>query len=64
MGISKGDKMTELRTYIVWGILALFLMVSIWGVLQLLQNTLFGGDASVSSPAGSYGGQEFSPFGP
>src|SRR3989344_1687727 len=26
-----------------WGILVLFVMVSIWGIIGLLQNTLFGG---------------------
>ena len=32
-----------LRTYVLWGILTIFIMISIWGILQLLQNTLFGG---------------------
>ena|SRR3989338_4791307 len=37
------DKSGEkLRMYFLWGILVLFVMVSIWGILQLLQNTLFG----------------------
>src|SRR3989338_4140991 len=30
------------RAYFVWGILVIFIMVSIWGILDLLQNTLFG----------------------
>ena len=30
------------RSYFVWGILVIFVMVSIWGILDLLQNTLFG----------------------
>lgn len=30
------------RAYFGWGILVLFVMVSIWGILNLLQNTLFG----------------------
>ncbi len=30
------------RAYFVWGILVIFVMVSIWGILDLLQNTLFG----------------------
>ena len=34
----------KLRAYFVWGILVIFVMVSIWGILRLLQNTLFGGD--------------------
>lgn len=32
----------KLRQYFFWGILVLFVMVSIWGILRLLQNTLFG----------------------
>ena len=30
------------RTRILWGILVLFVIVSIWGILRLLGNTLFG----------------------
>ena len=33
----------KLRAYFLWGILVLFVMVSIWGILRLLQATLFGG---------------------
>lgn len=32
------------KAYFVWGIIAIFVMVSIWGIIELLQNTLFGGD--------------------
>ena len=32
----------KLRQYFFWGLLVIFLMVSIWGILKLLQNTLFG----------------------
>ena len=40
-----GDEgMEKVRAYFFWGVIVLFLMVSIWGVLRLLQNTLFGGD--------------------
>lgn len=30
------------RAYFVWGVLILFVMVSIWGILRLLQNTFLG----------------------
>jgi hypothetical protein len=30
------------KNYIIWGVLALFVMISIWGIVSLLQNTLFG----------------------
>lgn len=32
------------KAYFLWGIIALFIMFSIWGIIQLLQNTLFGND--------------------
>ncbi len=32
----------KLKAYFFWGIIVLFVMVSIWGILNLLQNTLFG----------------------
>ncbi len=35
----------KLKAYFFWGIIVLFVMVSIWGILRLLQNTLFGGSA-------------------
>jgi hypothetical protein len=34
----------KLKNYFIWGIIVLFVMVSIWGILQILQDTLFGGD--------------------
>ena len=33
---------TALRQFLVWGVVILFVMVSIWGILNLLQQTLFG----------------------
>ncbi len=36
-----GEKM---KAYFFWGIIVLFVMVSIWGILRLLQDTLFGGN--------------------
>src|SRR3989338_11042555 len=33
----------KVRAYFLWGIIVLFIMVSIWGILRLLQATLFGG---------------------
>lgn len=32
-----------LRQRIVWGLIALFVMVSVWGIIGLVRNTLFGG---------------------
>lgn len=35
-------KTSDFRTQILWGIIALFVMFSVWGILTLLRNTLFG----------------------
>lgn len=29
------------RTHVLWGVLIIFVMVSIWGILRVLSNTLF-----------------------
>lgn len=39
------------KGFFIWGILILFVMVSIWGIIQLLQNTL-----GVKDPTGSGAG--------
>ncbi len=33
----------RLRAHFFWGLLAIFIMVSVWGILALVRNTLFGG---------------------
>lgn len=35
----------KLKNYFFWGIIVLFVMVSLWGILNILQNTLFGGNS-------------------
>ncbi|HTR18915.1 MAG TPA: hypothetical protein VMH91_02990 [Candidatus Paceibacterota bacterium] len=40
----KGEKGREnLRQQLIWGLLVIFFAVSIWGVVQLLQNTFLNG---------------------
>ena len=46
---SKESMSDKFRQQILWGIIALFVMFSVWGILALLRNTLFGGDASFDS---------------
>lgn len=41
-----------LREFVVWGVIILFVMVSIWGILNLLQQTLFG-SGGTSNPNGN-----------
>lgn len=36
------DGYAKVRAYFLWGIIILFVMVSIWGILKILQDTLFG----------------------
>lgn len=33
------------KAYILWGVIILFVMVSIWGILGILRDTVFSGDA-------------------
>ena len=42
----EGD-MARLRAHFFWGIIALFVMFSVWGILRLVSNTLFGGGGGV-----------------
>lgn len=37
----KGDK-AEGRSFMLWGIIALFVMTSVWGLVGILRGTLFG----------------------
>lgn len=45
-----------LREFLVWGVITLFVMVSIWGILALLQNTLFGYNGRLQSASEVGGG--------
>ena len=46
----EGDK-EKFKNYMVWGVIVLFVMVSIWGILRLLQSTLFGDSVSPTNGA-------------
>ncbi len=50
-----GDEKGEGRRIMIWGIIALFVMVSFFGIVRIVQNTFFGGSAG----GGSYGGGSF-----
>jgi hypothetical protein len=53
MNLFKGEKGYEhLRTQLLWGVFVLFLAVSIWGVVQLLQNSVFGQGTDVTNGTG------------
>jgi hypothetical protein len=56
-----GEGDTEvIRNYFLWGIIVLFLMVSIWGIVRLLQGTLFGGTGA-SNAATQQSAAQFMP---
>lgn len=48
----------KLRTYALYGIGIIFVMVSVWGIIQILQNSLFGGGGGGGTLAP---GQQFQP---
>src|SRR5262245_6101528 len=35
----------KFRNYFFWGVIVLFVMVSVWGIVYLVQNTLFGNNS-------------------
>ncbi|HWB34121.1 MAG TPA: hypothetical protein VG753_02290 [Candidatus Paceibacterota bacterium] len=43
------------RDAMVWGVIALFVLFSIWGILHIMQNTLLGAGSYSGSSAGSSG---------
>ena len=51
--ISQGEASGEdLKKNIFWGMFIIFLMVSIWGIIQFLQYSLFGGPPPSASSSG------------
>jgi uncharacterized sodium:solute symporter family permease YidK len=44
------DKQKEARGVMLYGIIALFVMVSVWGFVNLLGTTIFGDSAGVLTP--------------
>lgn len=42
--LNMGEEPETRKRFFLWGIIILFFMVSIWGILEMVQGTLFGGD--------------------
>jgi succinate dehydrogenase hydrophobic anchor subunit len=42
----------NLRKQLLWGILVIFVAVSIWGIVRLLQSSVFGGGADPTNGSG------------
>jgi hypothetical protein len=47
--IKSGEMRQGVTTQLIWGVVAIFVMVSVWGILSLLQATIFGLDSSAPS---------------
>lgn len=45
------EKRTAARGMIIFGIIALFVMVSVWGFVNILARTFFGSGQSAAAPA-------------
>ena len=58
--LSKGES-AQWRSHFVRGIIAIFVMVSIWGIVQILQNTVFSAGGGVGGSGG--GGSNCATFG-
>jgi|GEM_PF-1432119 len=43
VGGANEDSRSKGKKFMLWGILSLFVMVSVWGLVALLKNSLFGG---------------------
>jgi uncharacterized membrane protein YidH (DUF202 family) len=45
------DRQKEARGVMIWGIIAIFVMVSVWGLVGILNQTIFGANgSSVQAP--------------
>ncbi len=48
------EKASSGRTYIIWGLIGLFAMVAVWGVVRALVNTFGVGSTGVPGGPGSF----------
>ena len=48
--VQNEEEKSKAKTQMIWGIVAIFVMVSIWGLVGILINTFGTGGGSVSTP--------------
>lgn len=48
------NEVEKRKAYFFWGVIILFVMFSVFGILKILQNTLFGNEAIPTSGPGYY----------
>ncbi len=53
---SEGNNKEEGKRIMIWGIVALFVMSSVWGLVAFLQGELLGGPGANSMPIPTIGG--------
>ncbi len=42
----------KVKAYFFWGVIVLFVMVSVWGILQILKASLIGNDQFINTSSG------------
>ncbi|MFA6227167.1 MAG: hypothetical protein WC631_01645 [Candidatus Paceibacterota bacterium] len=47
---AEGDDKQSGREFILWGIIGIFVMVSVWGLVSVLQNTFKLGNSDINIP--------------
>ncbi len=50
LNASDGEKQKEGRNIMIWGILALFVMVSVWGIVNVVRDTFKLNDNTITVP--------------
>jgi len=47
---SDPEKQKSAKGYMAWGLIGLFVMVSVWGLVKFIQGAFFGGDTIDTAP--------------
>lgn len=50
-GLGDKAKLEEAKKLMVWGVVVLFVMVSVWGLVRIVQGVFFDGASPTSPPA-------------
>ncbi len=48
----RSGKAAGAKDVMIAGLVGLFVMVSVWGIIRIAQNTLLGGTGSIQTPGG------------
>lgn len=61
LNASDEEKKTKGRAIMIWGILALFIMVSVWGIVNVVKDTFGLQDDQITVPSINVGGNSTAP---